>query len=56
MYKNVNGKLIEMTETEIAEEKQKIQLAKAEEKSRPPDRRRSHRHAHQAADQHAGGG
>lgn len=35
MYKNVNGKLIEMTETEIAEEKQKIQLAKAEEKSRP---------------------
>lgn len=35
MYKNVNGKLIEMTEAEIAEEKQKIQLAKAEEKSRP---------------------
>lgn len=35
MYKNVNGKLIEMTEDEIAEEKQKIQLAKAEEKSRP---------------------
>ena len=35
MYKNVNGKLIEMTEVEIAEEKQKIQLAKAEEKSRP---------------------
>ena len=34
MYKNVNGKLIEMTEAEIAEEKQKIQLAKAEEKSR----------------------
>ena len=31
MYKNVNGKLIEMTEAEIAEEKQKIQLAKAEE-------------------------
>ena len=36
MYKNVNGKLIEMTEAEMAEEKQKIQLAKAEEKSRPP--------------------
>ena len=36
MYKNVNGKIIEMTEAEIAEEKQKIQLAKAEEKSRPP--------------------
>lgn len=35
MYKNVNGKLIEMTEAEIAEEKQKIQRAKAEEKSRP---------------------
>lgn len=35
MYKNVNGKLIEMTEAEIAEEKQKIKLAKAEEKSRP---------------------
>ena len=35
MYKNVNGKLIEMTEAEIAEEKQKIQLAKAEEKSSP---------------------
>ena len=35
MYKNVNGKLIEMTEAEIAEEKQKIQLAKAEEKSLP---------------------
>ena len=35
MYKNVNGKLIEMAEAEIAEEKQKIQLAKAEEKSRP---------------------
>ena len=35
MYKNVNGKLIEMTEAEIAEEKRKIQLAKAEEKSRP---------------------
>ena len=35
MYKNVNGKLIEMTEAEIAEEKQKIRLAKAEEKSRP---------------------
>ena len=35
MYKNVNGKLIEMTEAEIAEEKQKIQIAKAEEKSRP---------------------
>ena len=35
MYKNVNGKLIEMTEAEIAEEKQKIQLAKVEEKSRP---------------------
>lgn len=35
MYKNVNGKLIEMTEAEIAEEKQKIQLAKAEEKYRP---------------------
>ena len=35
MYKNVNGKLIEMTEAEIAEEKQKIQLAKSEEKSRP---------------------
>lgn len=35
MYKNVNGKLIAMTEAEIAEEKQKIQLAKAEEKSRP---------------------
>lgn len=35
MYKNVNGKLIEMTEAEIAEEKQKIQLAKTEEKSRP---------------------
>ena len=34
MYKNVNGKLIEMTEAEIAEEKQKIQIAKAEEKSR----------------------
>ena len=34
MYKNVNGKLIEMTEAEISEEKQKIQLAKAEEKSR----------------------
>ena len=35
MYKNVNGKLIEMTEAEIAEEKQKIQISKAEEKSRP---------------------
>lgn len=38
MYKNVNGKLIEMTEAEIAEEKQKIQLAKAEEKIPPSHR------------------
>ena len=33
MYKNVNGKLIEMTEAEIAEEKQKIQLAKTQLRS-----------------------